>query len=129
MRRRPGIQGLQRDAAALVRCRGRERKRTKNLMRPGARLGQHSSAGVPRPAHTQPARPGARYRVPASGRPHARPHGILSAPHLSPPPPPSPPQNRFRAVGADVAEARAETLKATLASFKDKLDAFAHAHR
>ena len=46
-----------------------------------------------------------------------------------PPPPPSPPQNRFRAVGADVAEARAETLKATLASFKDKLDAFAHAHR
>ena len=38
-------------------------------------------------------------------------------------------QNRFRAVGADVAEARAETLRATLASFKDKLDAFAHAHR
>jgi hypothetical protein len=32
-------------------------------------------------------------------------------------------------VGADVAEARTETLKATLAAFKDKLDAFAHAHR
>ena len=40
-----------------------------------------------------------------------------------------PHQNRFRAVGANVAEARAETLKATLATFKDKLDAFAHAHR
>jgi hypothetical protein len=38
-------------------------------------------------------------------------------------------QNRFRAVGADVAEARAETLRATLAAFKDKLDAFAHEHR
>ena len=38
-------------------------------------------------------------------------------------------QNRYRAVGADVAEARAETLRATLAAFKDKLDEFAHAHR